>query len=121
MTEPVQERTWSERRTNREVEARYYAVDELARMLGRSAKTIRRWHRERRLPGGVRLVPGGQLQFRRDVVRKWLAEVRQRTGIEQSFIDVPPTSVAVVPVTRPAVKESGAAPGVQAKSTDPDW
>jgi len=37
-------------------------------------------------------------------VHKWLVEVKQRTGIERSFIDVPPKGVAEV-----AVKESGSA------------
>jgi tetratricopeptide (TPR) repeat protein len=54
-------------------------------------------------------------------VRKWLAEVRQRTGIEQSFIDVPPTRVAIVPAGKPATGDAGKANAVQAKSTDQDW
>jgi Flp pilus assembly protein TadD len=40
-------------------------------------------------------------------VHKWLVEVKQRTGIDRSFIDIPPKGVAEV-----AVKESdGAASG----------
>jgi len=41
-----------------------------------------------------------------DKVQKWLAEVKQRTGIEGSFIDIPPKDIAVVPITKP--DDSGA-------------
>jgi tetratricopeptide (TPR) repeat protein len=35
-----------------------------------------------------------------DKVQKWLTEVKQRTGIERSFIDIPPKDIAVVPVEK---------------------
>jgi tetratricopeptide (TPR) repeat protein len=41
-------------------------------------------------------------------VRKWLVEVKQRTGIEQSFVDIPPADAPEAPVAR-AADASGAA------------
>jgi tetratricopeptide (TPR) repeat protein len=35
-----------------------------------------------------------------DKVQKWLSEVKQRTGIERSFIDIPPKDIAVVPIEK---------------------
>lgn len=53
-------------------------------------------------------------------VGKWLAEVRQRTGIEQSFIDIPPAKVIAVEV-RPAAKpKAGKDTSIQASSTSPE-
>jgi len=42
---------------------------------------------------------------------KWLAEVRQRTGMEQSFIDAPPIVVEIVPADKADDNSVAAAPG----------
>jgi tetratricopeptide (TPR) repeat protein len=41
--------------------------------------------------------------MKNEKVHKWLVEVKRRTGIERSFIDVPPGNIAEVPVERAAV------------------
>jgi tetratricopeptide (TPR) repeat protein len=53
-------------------------------------------------------------------VRKWLAEVRQRTGIEQSFIDIPPAKVIAVEVKPEARPKAGKDTPIQASSTLPE-
>jgi Flp pilus assembly protein TadD len=42
---------------------------------------------------------------------KWLVEVRQRTGMEQSFIDSPPIVVEIVPADKANDSSVAAAPG----------
>jgi tetratricopeptide (TPR) repeat protein len=42
-------------------------------------------------------------------VKKWLVEVKQRTGIERSFIDIPPKEIVEVPVEK--ADDAGAAAG----------
>ena len=46
-----------------------------------------------------------------DKVQKWLAEVKQRTGIESSFIDIPPKGIAVVPIEKAVDKGAPTAAG----------
>ena len=51
---------------------------ELARLLGKSLRTIRRWSVERRAPPKVRL--GKSIFFRRESVLRWIAS--QEEGVE---------------------------------------
>jgi tetratricopeptide (TPR) repeat protein len=46
-----------------------------------------------------------------DKVQKWLTEVKQRTGIERSFIDIPPKDIAVVPIEKADDKGAPAGAG----------